>query len=678
MDLFKEIKFYLKKNRLIRKLQIKKVISTFNEKNNILQKELFFNTSATPKVSIIIPFYNQLNFTYNCLNYLYKHVGTKYEYEIILIDDNSTDNIDLSFYEGIRLIKNIENIGFLKSINEGIKESAGEFIYILQSNTEVQSEFLDELFFVFNNFSNVGAVGSKLINTNGALQEAGSVFLKNCNQIFTNKESFYPEVNYIKKVDYCTSISLLFKKYDVDGNINLFDEQFTNTHFEDADFCFQLKHLQNKNIYYTPFSEVIHFKELTYNNHKNNIYVENKKSEILFKVNLQKFKKKWQSQLDAIQATNIETRLEELYNNKSIVFFVGIIPPYDKDSGSNRLKEIIQAFINLGYHISILKEKTFLEESDYINYYQRLGVNVFYEHNKTIKLKNYLSNNFCETNIAWFYNPDSFSNYYALAKMHLHKAKFVFDMVDIHHLRYKRAIEFDLKNKKLEAEFLKYKKIELDAAQKADFVIPISDFEKKYMQQFCNPQKLITISNIHYIKTKLCNTLSFEERKDILFIGSTHAPNLDALHFLHKDIMPLVWKTLPNVKVNIIGNVSEIIKNIEHPNFIFHGFVENINPFFISNKLMVAPLRYGAGVKGKIGQAFEYYLPVVMTSIGAEGMQLVNGENALINDEAESFAKAIINLYSNKPLWIKLQSNSEKSLLPFSKEKLEEQLLKII
>ncbi|MEQ1555163.1 MAG: glycosyltransferase family 4 protein, partial [Ferruginibacter sp.] len=243
---------------------------------------------------------------------------------------------------------------------------------------------------------------------------------------------------------------------------------------------------------------------------------------------------------------------------------------------------------------------------------------------------------------------------------------------------YKRAIEFDLKNKKLEAEFLKYKKIELDAAQKADFVIPISDFEKKYMQQFCNPQKLITISNIHYIKTKLCNTLSFEERKDILFIGSTHAPNLDALHFLHKDIMPLVWKTLPNVKVNIIGNVSEIIKNIEHPNFIFHGFVENINPFFISNKLMVAPLRYGAGVKGKIGQAFEYYLPVVMTSIGAEGMQLVNGENALINDEAESFAKAIINLYSNKPLWIKLQSNSEKSLLPFSKEKLEEQLLKII
>jgi glycosyltransferase involved in cell wall biosynthesis len=76
-------------------------------------------------------------------------------------------------------------------------------------------------------------------------------------------------------------------------------------------------------------------------------------------------------------------------------------------------------------------------------------------------------------------------------------------------------------------------------------------------------------------------------------------------------------------------------------------------------------------VKGKIGQAFEYYLPVVTTSIGAEGMDLVINENILIEDSKEGFANAIISLYTNKELWQKLQNNSENSLEPFSREKVK-------
>jgi len=90
---------------------------------------------------------------------------------------------------------------------------------------------------------------------------------------------------------------------------------------------------------------------------------------------------------------------------------------------------------------------------------------------------------------------------------------------------------------------------------------------------------------------------------------------------------------------------------------------------------MLAPLRYGAGIKGKIGQAFEYYLPVVTTSIGAEGMKLINGKNALIEDTKEEFAQAIIELYTNEVLWTELQNNSERSLEPFSKEILKQTLL---
>lgn len=681
MDIIKNIKQYFKRKRRIKILERLYSNAQVKSITNIEKRELVFQNSPSPKVSIIIPFYNQLDYTINCLNHLHTHLSDSIKFEILLINDNSLENCDLNFIKGIRVIKNTQNQGFLKSINIGIKESRGEFIYILNNDTEVKKGFLEELLYVFNNFSNVGAVGSKLLNADGTLQEAGCVFLKDCSihQIFTKKEVYYPQINYINKVDYCSGCSLLFKKYTDDNQINLFDEQFAPAYFEETDFCFQLKYLQGKDVYYTPFSEVLHYNGVSYNSAKNSSVDKLKQKEELFAVNRQKFKSKWQAQIDAIKATTIEARIEEIYDNKSVVIFCGVIPPYDKDSGSNRLKEIIQQYVEMGYYIIMAKNKTYLPEveNEYILFYERLGLNVFYEHKLSVTLGQYLQKHISNKTIAWFYNPNVFMEYHNLAQQYLPGATVVFDMVDIHHLRYKRAIELEPKNALYKKQYSKYLSIEAEAAKAADYVITISDFEEKYMEQFCEAKKIITISNIHYRKTSIENTLPFEDRKDIIFIGSSHTPNIDALYFLYNDIMPIVWKEIPDLKVNIIGNVKDCIKDISHPNFIFQGYVPNIETFFFSNKLMVASLRYGAGVKGKIGQAFEYFLPIVTTSIGAEGMQLVNEENALINDNSVGFANAIIKLYTNKGLWLKLQSNSEKSLSPFSKQKLKEQLLKI-
>ena len=88
--------------------------------------------------------------------------------------------------------------------------------------------------------------------------------------------------------------------------------------------------------------------------------------------------------------------------------------------------------------------------------------------------------------------------------------------------------------------------------------------------------------------------------------------------------MPIVWKNNPNLEVTIIGNVADKLDIKLFPKFNFLGFVENIEELFMTSKIMVAPLRFGAGVKGKIGQAFEYFLPVITTDIGAEGMQLID------------------------------------------------------
>lgn len=678
MGIGRDIKYYFRRAGKVKNLE-KQFARKDPKPLSVTKKPLAFDASENPKVTIIIPFYNEEIYTWNCLLFLHQNLTNKIPFEILLIDDNSPEVCDFSLITGIDVIRNTENLGFLRNINKGINLAKGEYVYILNNDTEVQPGFLDELFFVFDNFENVGAVGSKLLNADGSLQEAGSLFMKDLDirQIVRKKEPFYPEVNYIYKVDYCSGCSLLFKKFADNGEMNLFDEQFAPAYFEETDFCFNLRFTQGKDIYYTPFSEVLHFNGVTYNSDKNPDESKIKRKEELFKTNKERFKVKWSKQLDAIQAPKIEDRIQEIYGNRSVVFFSDKLPEYDKDSGSNRLKEIVMAFLDLGFHVTLAIKYTY-SNNPYIEHYQRLGVNVFYEHKRHTGYKKYLAEQKINAKVAWFYGPRIFHQYYGSAKKLFPNAKMVYDMVDIHHLRFQRAMELEPKRISLRKRFHNYKKMEINASKLADYVITISDFEENYMKAFCDASKIVTISNIHYIKIEKQATLPFERRSDILFIGSRHTPNIDAIYYLYNDIMPLVWAELPEMKVNIIGDVKDQIDNIGHPNFIFHGYVPSIENFFISNKLMVAPLRYGAGVKGKIGQAFEYFLPVVTSSIGAEGMQLKNYENAIIDDTKEGFAKAVVQLYTDKILWQKLQDNSEKSLEPFSVARLKKQISEVI
>ncbi|MGL5111456.1 MAG: glycosyltransferase [Flavobacterium sp.] len=672
MKISKKIKYFFRRIRKIKKL--KQAYSQIETKylEEINRIPLHFNISEQPKVSIIIPFYNEEVYTWNCLHFLHQNLTNEIGFEILLIDDCSPETMDFSLIQGITIHRNHTNLGFLKNINKGISLAKGEYIYILNNDTEVHKDFLKELLFVFENFKNVGAVGSKLTNPNKTLQEAGSLFMKNLDirQIVKNKKSFYPEVNYITKVDYCSGCSLLFKRKNDNGDLNLFDEQFAPAYFEETDFCFQLKYIQKKEIYYTPFSEVMHYNGISYNSSDTNEAATIKK-ETLFKNNLVKFKTKWHNEISNIKAQTIEERILEKYQNKSIVFFSESIPTHDKDSGSNRLKEIMSAFLELGYHVTLVCQYAY-NNNTYIPFYQKMGINVFFEHKQYTGYTKYLLDQRLTPALVWFYGPVVFMKHIKTVKKIFPDTEMVYDMVDIHHLRHKRAIELCPSKISTRKKFLKYRKLELNASKLADYVITISEFEKDYMKSICDQVKLKTISNVHYLKIKKEETSSFEERKDLLFIGSTHTPNIDALYFLYHEIMPKVWKEYPEIKVNVIGNVDAEIKDIQHPNFVFHGFVPQIEQFFITNKLMIAPLRYGAGVKGKIGQSFEFHLPLVTTSIGAEGMKIVDNENAFVANSAIDFAEKIITLYTDKEIWTKFHDTSEKSLRPFSRDKLKE------
>lgn len=363
-------------------------------------------------------------------------------------------------------------------------------------------------------------------------------------------------------------------------------------------------------------------------------------------------------------------------SKKTILFASRDFPTHDKDSGSNRLKEIIFIYKELGYNCILFAPHIF-EDDAYVKFYKENDIIVFTENKKYKTIYEFL-NDFKKVDFVWFNGPLALNLFYQKIKNILPTAKFIYDMVDIHFLRYKRAIEIEPNRISLKKKYKHFFRLETVVAPQLDYIIAISDKEKEIMRKYIEERKILTISNIHYPKINIAERNDFASSSGIVFIGSIHEPNIDAVKFLYEKIMPLVWKENPGLEVSVIGNVADKLDLKLYPKFKFLGFVESIEQHFMTSKLMVAPLRFGAGVKGKIGQAFEYFLPVVTTDIGAEGMQLIDEKNVLIANNEKSFAEAIIQLNNDESLWNTLSKNSVDSLRPFSTEAVNETLKKII
>ncbi|MDR6546842.1 glycosyltransferase involved in cell wall biosynthesis [Chryseobacterium rhizosphaerae] len=374
-------------------------------------------------------------------------------------------------------------------------------------------------------------------------------------------------------------------------------------------------------------------------------------------------------------------------NKKNILIIDTQIPTFDKDSASNRITEIAK-FLAKHYNVYMMDSTRWIPKIEAKKYIQNLN-----DHNVTVYTpyinefrvmrgkKYFLKKILPKLDFVWCHRPEVFESYLDFFRDKAPQVKIIYDMVDIHYLRMERGLE--IKHDEIRAkEAIHYKYIETELSKKADKIAVISDKEKEFMTAFVDKSKLFTVSNVHNLKVKPEEMPPFEKRSGIFFIGTFwHDPNVDAVEILYQEIMPLVWKVLPYLKITIIGdNAPEHFSKMNSENFEIAGFVENIIPYYEKCFASVSPLRFGAGVKGKIGQALEYTLPVLTTDIGAEGMFLENGITALIagNNDYQKFADNIIEICTNKKLWNTLHQNSEKGIYPFSIEAQKEEIFKML
>jgi O-antigen biosynthesis protein len=612
------------------------------------------NPDEHPLVSIIIPVHNNLIYTLNCLKSISDY--TKEQYEVIMIDDCSTDNTFhiLSSIPDIRLYKNIKNYGFIESCNLGASNSRGKLLLFLNNDTMVTSNWLFHLIETIKK-DEVGAVGSKLLYFDGTLQSAGAIVFKDASAWLygCHDNPDKPEYNFVRQVDYCSGACLLVKK-ELFDRVGGFDRRYKPAYFEDTDLCFAIRSIGYR-VVYQPLSLVVHYEGISSGN---DINTGVKRYQL---INQPNFLEKWATTLTHVHyppgSDNVFSARNQTRGRNILVLDLHI-PTYDKDSGSLRMFNILSLLAELGHHVTFMGQYP-LEVQPYTKELQQKGIEViyspYYPNIETYlryfgKYFNYVI--LCRYEVA-FTNMD-------LVKKYCPNARIIYDTVDLAFLRESRRAEIE-NNELLKQKAVTLKNNEIILMRKSDITLVVSQVEKDLLLKELPELSVEILSNIHQIASEI---KPYSERKDLLFVGNfDHIPNRDACLWFTNEIFPSILSEIPSIKLYIVGNnPPREIKALSSEYIDITGYVENIRPYFEKCRVFVAPIRYGAGVKGKINQAMSYGLPVVTTSIGAEGISSNNELDLIISDEVNSFAQKTIQLYQNEKLWLTIMSNSLKNI----------------
>jgi GT2 family glycosyltransferase/SAM-dependent methyltransferase len=613
-------------------------------------EEIRLPTSDEPLVSLVVTAYTGTDVTAACL----RSIATRTDgvpFEVVVVDDAADEANALLWkrLHGARVIVNEPGIGYLRSVNRGAAAARGRYLVLMNNDVEVEIGWLRALVQRAESAPDVGAVAPQLLHPDGRLQEAGSIVWRDGSgwNYGRDQDPEHYEFSYAREVDYASAACLLVRA-DAWKEVGGYDERFLPMYYEDADLCFALR-AAGRRVVFEPAAHVVHHEGATAGT---DLDSGAKRHQAL---NRPQFVEKWRELLERehFESSPANVRRASVRGAGPHVLVVDHrVPMPDHDAGSLRMWRLLQTLRELGCRVTFAPENL-LRIDPHTRDLQQLGVEVLYS---PASIAEEIATTGAHLDLAILSRPYIAAQHMHALREHAPGATIAYDTVDLHFVRERRRAELGEPHAETKAATIR--ELELGLVRGSDVTIVVSDEERAVLEAEAPGSRVLVIPVVNEIAAEIA---PLDGRRGVLFVGGfEHPPNVDGALFLVQEVMPLVWRQIGDVPVTIVGpHPTAEVQALAGPQVDVTGWVEDLQPLLDGARLMVAPLRYGAGMKGKVTQSLGAGLPVVTTPTGAEGLGAEDGAELLIGCEAAQLAEQVVRACTDDELWRRLSARGQ-------------------
>lgn len=603
---------------------------------------------GAPHVSVVIPAHGQFALTYDCIAAI-AEAGAAARFEIVLVDDGSADETllaDLVFGGAVRVLRQRRNGGFLAAANAGAAAARGDYLLFLNNDTRVEEGWLDRLLAAFEAIPDLGIAGAKLIHPDGRMQECGGI-VGRFGEAWNwgrGEDPDDPRFCHLRDADYVSAAAMMIPRALFEA-LGGFDPEFAPGYYEDTDLCFRMRHRLGRRVVVQPAARVIHLEGGTAG--QDTEAAGPKRAQV---TNQRRFHRRWQQVLEAHGDPALDPDAEaERHVARRALFVDEIVPTPDRDAGSNAAAAHMRLLQALGYKVTFVASSNLAPRPPYTQALQDAGIECLHAPHVNSVEEGFRRQRKAP-DLVYLHRGSIAAKYAGLVREHFPEARLVYSMADVHFLRLQREAEITGDPLRV-AEARRMETAELHAVRSADRVIVHSPVEAALLREIV-PEAAIHV--VPWTVRGARGEVSVSARRGTGFVGGYgHRPNIDAALHLVQAVMPPVWREMPELPCLLAGSdmPPEVSRLAEGPVVETLGHVPDLARDFLDRlRCTVAPLRYGAGIKGKVLTSLAHGVPCVMSPIAAEGIPLPEALAWLVADTPEVMAEKLVALHRDDAL----------------------------
>ncbi|AFY28318.1 putative glycosyltransferase [Cyanobium gracile PCC 6307] len=611
--------------------------------------------AADPLVSILIPVHNQYGVTRRCLAAI-AYAPTRIPFEVLVVDDGSVDGTAEALAAeapGVRLIRHDFARGFNQACCSGAAAARAPVLVLLNNDTEPCAAWLEELLDPFERWTDTGMVGAQLIYPDGRLQEAGGI-------VWGNGEPWNygrggnphdPRVAYARQVDYASAAAVAIRR-DLWNRLGGFSPEFSPAYYEDTDLAFKVRQAGHT-VRYTPLARVIHHEGMSCGTDT----TASSGLKRFQETHRPLFQQKWAAAFQG--PTEPNPAAAELIKDRGILGRALCLdqetPRPDRDAGSHAALVEMGLLQDLGWKVTLLPLNLAWLAS-YSEELQRRGIELIHAP-FVLSLEAFLRERGREFELIYLTRYTVAAQALPLIQRFAPQARLIFCNADLHHLRQLRAARAeslggDAARRALEA-VEEVKRQELAVMREVHLTFSYSEVERA----------VIEAETLGEAATAPCPWVvqgpeapaPLEGRSGLAFLGSYgHPPNRDAVEAFLVQVWPLLLQQRPELRLHLYGSGLDATTAARwgaEPGVIVEGWIADPATVYARHRLFVAPLRSGAGLKGKVVAAAAHGIPQVLSPLAAEATGLRHGQEVLIARTPDDWCQAVLRLDGDDDAW---------------------------